>query len=85
MALDRAARNGTEPLPWDGWGLSGLRKHDALTEDELALVDAVAAARSHEEARRLYADPRLVVPREILSLAPFHGLRTVTLASSPPV
>lgn len=85
VALDRAARNGTEPLPWGGWGLSGLRKHDALTEDELALVDAVAAAPAYEEARRLYADPRLVVPREILSLAPFHGLRTVTLASSPPV
>ncbi|WP_405765939.1 transglutaminase-like domain-containing protein [Streptomyces sp. NBC_00080] len=85
VVLDLAARNGTEPLPWDGWGLSGLRKHDSLTEDELALVDAVAAARTPEGARRLYADPRLVVPREILSLAPFHGLRTVTLASSPPV
>ncbi|WP_327185678.1 transglutaminase-like domain-containing protein [Streptomyces sp. NBC_01334] len=85
VVLDLAARNGTEPLPWDGWGLSGLRKHDSLTEDDLALVDAVAAARTHEEARRLYADPRLVVPREILSLAPFHGLRAVTLASSPPV
>ncbi|MEV5898488.1 transglutaminase-like domain-containing protein [Streptomyces sp. NPDC052127] len=85
VILDLAARNGTEPLPWDGWGLSGLRKHDSLTEDDLALVDAVAAASTDEEARRLYADPRLVVPREILSLAPFHGLRTVTLASSPPV
>ncbi|MFD7934233.1 transglutaminase-like domain-containing protein [Streptomyces sp. NPDC059755] len=64
---------------WRAWG------RDALTEDELALVDAVAAAPAYEEARRLYADPRLVVSREILSLAPFHGLRTVTLASSPPV
>ncbi|MFI5471570.1 transglutaminase-like domain-containing protein [Streptomyces cacaoi] len=103
VVLDLAARNGMEPLPWDSWGLSQLRKHDPLTEptepteltepteptelteDDLALVDAVAAARTHEEARRLHADPRLTVPREILSLAPFHGLRKVTLPSSPPV
>jgi hypothetical protein len=84
VVLDLAARNGVEPLPWDGWGLSGLQSYDALTEDDLALVDAVAAARTPEEIRRLYADPRLTVPREILSSAPFHGLRTVTLLSSPP-
>ncbi|WP_327318552.1 transglutaminase-like domain-containing protein [Streptomyces sp. NBC_01235] len=84
VVLDLAARNGVEPLPWDGWGLSGPQGYDSLTEGDLALVDAVAAARTPEEIRRLYADPRLTVPREILSWAPFHGLRRVTLASSPP-
>ncbi len=78
FARNIAARNGTEPLPWDGWGLSDLRSFDALSADEIALIDAVAAA-TDEEARRLHTDPRLAVPREILSLAPFHGLRTVTL------
>ncbi|WP_425244937.1 transglutaminase-like domain-containing protein [Streptomyces sp. NEAU-NA10] len=92
VLLDLAARNGTEPLPWDGWGLSPVDRHDSLTEDDvdalgeddLALVDAAAAAGTREEIRRLCADPRLAVPREILSLSPFHGLRKVTLRSSPP-
>ncbi|MDR6977871.1 hypothetical protein J2X68_004595 [Streptomyces sp. 3330] len=60
-------------------------KHRPPTADEPALVNAAAAAGTGEEARRLYADPRLTVPREILSRAPFLGARTVTLASSPPV
>ncbi|MFH8801400.1 transglutaminase-like domain-containing protein [Streptomyces sp. NPDC017936] len=94
VVLDLAARGGTEPLPWDGWGLSPVGRHAALLEepggpagvlgaDDLALVDAAAAARTDEEVRRLSSDPRLAVPREILSLAPFHGLRKVTLAPSP--
>lgn len=78
VVLDLAARNGTEPLPWDVWGLSGLQLFRPLTEEDLALVDAVAAA-TDEEARRLYADPRLAVPDEIVSLAPFLGLRRVRL------
>ncbi|MFI2432812.1 transglutaminase-like domain-containing protein [Streptomyces sp. NPDC018693] len=77
VVLDLAACNGTEPLPWDGWGLAGLSQ-GAPTEDDIALIDAVAAA-TDEEAARLHADPRLAVPGEILSLAPYLGLRKVTL------
>lgn len=71
VVLDLAARNGTEPLPRDGWGLSPVERHDALTEDDfdapaeddLTLVDAAAAAAADtdEEVRRLCADPRLAV------------------------
>ncbi|MER5195312.1 hypothetical protein ACWD3J_13565 [Streptomyces sp. NPDC002755] len=42
--------------------------------------------RLHHDAESRYVTAILrILPREILSLAPFHGLRTVTLASSPPV
>jgi hypothetical protein len=92
VVLDLAARTGTEPLPWDGWGLSPIESYDSLAEedvdaldaDDLALVDAVAAADTDEDIRRLSADPRLAVPREIFSRAPFHGLRKVTLAAPLP-
>lgn len=72
------SRDGWEP--WDGTGA-------ALTEDDLALLDAVAAAGTADERLRLHAHPRLAVPREVLSRAPFLGLRTVTLPapSTPPV
>ncbi len=82
VVLDLASLNGTEPLPWDGWGLSGLQSYGSLTDDDFALVDAVAAARMPEELRRLYEDPRLTVPREIVSLAPYLGLRKVILPQS---
>ncbi|MER5513536.1 transglutaminase domain-containing protein [Streptomyces sp. NPDC002763] len=80
LVLDLACRNGVETLPWDGWlPLAGVEEPGAaLSDDDLALLDAVAAC-GEEEARRLYADPRLTAPREILSRAPFLGLRTVTL------
>ncbi|MFI9804425.1 transglutaminase-like domain-containing protein [Streptomyces sp. NPDC052301] len=79
VVLDLAALNGTEPLPWDGWGMAGEQEFGTLTEDDLALIDAVAAAGPAAELRRLHADPRLAVPREILSRAPFLGPRTVRL------
>lgn len=79
VVLDLAALNGTEPLPWDGWGLAGLQRYDSLSEDDFALIDAVAAAREPEDIRRLHKDPRLAVPREILSHTTYLGLRSVTL------
>ncbi|MFF6912029.1 transglutaminase domain-containing protein [Streptomyces sp. NPDC012466] len=75
---DLAALNGVELLPWDGWG-PGLRKGAPLTDDDLAAADAVAAARSEDDRRRLFADPRLTVPAEITSYAPYLGERRVML------
>ncbi|MET9906276.1 hypothetical protein ABZZ74_05580 [Streptomyces sp. NPDC006476] len=70
---------GVETLPWDGWlPLAGVEEPGSPSEDELALLDAVAAA-TDDEARRLFEDPRLTPPREIPSLAPYLGLRKVTL------
>ncbi|MEV7393784.1 transglutaminase-like domain-containing protein [Streptomyces sp. NPDC091215] len=78
VVLDLAARHGTEPLPWDGWGLATLAD-GPLTGDEQALIDAVAATDDPAGLDRLHRDPRLAVPREIMSLSPFLGLRKVTL------
>ncbi|WP_405868138.1 transglutaminase-like domain-containing protein [Streptomyces sp. NBC_00005] len=81
LVLDLACRNGVETLPWDGWlPLAGLDDDPgSLSADDLALLDTVAACSSEDEARRLYADPRLAPPREILSRTPYLGLRAVTL------
>ncbi|ELS57479.1 transglutaminase-like domain-containing protein [Streptomyces viridochromogenes] len=80
LVLDLACRNGVETLPWDGWGpLAGFEEHESLSADDLALLDAVAAARTDDDARRLYAEPRLAPPREILSKSPWFGLREVSL------
>lgn len=83
---DLAAVNGVEVLPWDGWGPEILDDAD-LTEDDLALIDTVAGARSDRELRRLYQDPRLTVPDEITSYTTYGGERKVTLRlrSAPPV
>jgi hypothetical protein len=83
---DLAAVNGVEVLPWDGWGAEIL-DDAALTEDGLALIDTVADARSDDELRLLYQDPRLTVPDEITSYTTYGGERKVTLRrrSVPPV
>ncbi|MFE9769405.1 hypothetical protein ACFYPC_33620 [Streptomyces sp. NPDC005808] len=59
----------------------------ADTEDDLALIDAVADANSDEQLRRLSADPRLAVRDEITSYTTYGGERKVTLRrrSAPPV
>ncbi|MGD1224227.1 transglutaminase-like domain-containing protein [Streptomyces krungchingensis] len=75
---DLAALNGVEVLPWDGWGPEIL-DDASLTAEDLALTDAVAAAGSEEELRRLYRDPRLGVPDEIVSYTTYQGVRKVTL------
>jgi hypothetical protein len=78
VVRDLAALNGVELLPWDGWGPRFLGRAP-LTEEDLAAADAVAAARSEDEWRRLYEDPRLTVPAEIISYTPYLGDRKVTL------
>lgn len=78
---DLAALNGVEVLPWDGWGPEIL-DDAALTDDDIALTDAVAGARTEDELRRLYQDPRLTVPDEIRSYTADGGVRNVTLRRS---
>jgi hypothetical protein len=75
---DLAALNGVELLPWDAWGPEIL-DDTALDADELALIDSVAAAGGEDELRRLYRDPRLTVPDEIVSYTTYGGVRKVTL------
>ncbi|MFE5080279.1 transglutaminase-like domain-containing protein [Streptomyces mirabilis] len=75
---DLAALNGVEVLPWDAWGPEIL-DDAALDAGELALIDSVAAADSEDELRRLYRDPRLTVPDEIVSYTTYGGVRKVTL------
>ncbi|WLW51387.1 transglutaminase-like domain-containing protein [Streptomyces sp. YU58] len=78
VVRDLAALNGVELLPWDGWGPEFLGRAP-LTADDLAAADAVAAARTEDDWRRLHADPRLTVPAEIVSYTPYLGDRRVTL------
>lgn len=83
--LDLAAVNGVELLPWDVWGRV-VRGDAGLTEEDLALVDRVAAARTDDDLRRLYGDPRLAVPDEVMSYTARSGyrdLRTVRLPGVP--
>jgi hypothetical protein len=75
---DLAALHGVELLPWDAWGPEIL-DDTALDADELALIDSVAAAGGEDELRRLYRDPRLTVPDEIVSYTTYGGVRKVTL------
>ncbi|MGA4838914.1 transglutaminase-like domain-containing protein [Streptomyces sp. G45] len=88
VVADLAALGGVEALPWDGWGV--MEKDDAdVTDGDLALLDAVAAATSAaglapgagrpDAVRALLADPRLAVPAEIVSHTTFRGDRVVTL------
>ncbi|MEV0442154.1 transglutaminase domain-containing protein [Streptomyces spectabilis] len=88
VVADLAALGGVEPLPWDGWGL--MEKDGAeVTEEDLALLDSVAAVTSAaghapdaarpDGVRRLLADPRLAVPAEVVSHTTYCGVRTVTL------
>ncbi|QIB42895.1 transglutaminase-like domain-containing protein [Streptomyces aureoverticillatus] len=88
VVADLAALGGVEALPWDGWGL--MEKDGAdVTEEELALLDAVAAVGSAaglaadvqrpDAVRRLLDDPRLAVPAEIVSHTTYGGERAVSL------
>ncbi|MPY58128.1 transglutaminase-like domain-containing protein [Streptomyces spongiae] len=83
LLRDLAALNGVEVLPWDEWGVDAPPESDAvLTEEDLALADAVAAAVAagcEAELRRLYDDPRLRAPDEVRSYT-LDGVRTVQLA-----
>lgn len=85
LLRDLAALNGVEVLPWDEWGVDALPESDAvLSEADLALADAVAAAGSEEEWRLLYDDRRLRAPDEVRSYT-LDGVRTVQLAGGSSV
>jgi hypothetical protein len=62
-----------------------VRGDAGLTADELALVDAVAAARTDDDFRRLYEDPRLAVPDEVMSYTALSGYRELRKVSLPRV
>lgn len=79
LVLDLACRGGVETLPWDGWEPLAGFGDVSLSDDDLALLDAVAAAHTDDDVRRLCARSRLAPPREILSKSPSFGLRRVTL------
>ena len=72
LLRDIAALNNMELLPWDGWGLAD-KDDAALTSDDMALLDRVAALTTGGDAAwaelsALYtADERLRVPRMIHS------------------
>jgi hypothetical protein len=81
---DLAAVGGVELLPWDFWGPE-IRDDKALTEDDIALTDRVAAARTDSELRELSREPRLTVPTEIgsyVSRTGYTAVRKVTLPSA---
>ncbi|WP_411150947.1 transglutaminase-like domain-containing protein [Streptomyces sp. A30] len=82
VLLDLAAVNGVELLPWDVWGRV-VRDDAGLTEEDLALVDAVAAARTDDDFRRVYEDPRLAVPDEVMSYTARSGYRELRKVSLP--
>ncbi|WP_406496237.1 transglutaminase domain-containing protein [Streptomyces sp. NBC_01604] len=82
VLLDLAAVNGVELLPWDVWGRV-VRDDADLTEEDLALVDAVAAARTDDDFRRVYEDPRLAVPDEVMSYTARSGYRELRKVSLP--
>ncbi|MYR61893.1 transglutaminase domain-containing protein [Streptomyces sp. SID625] len=85
LLRDLAALNGVELLPWDMWG-PGAADDSALDAAHLALLDTVAAARTEEELRELYArEARLTVPEVITSHTTHTGVREVTLRSAPRV
>ncbi|MFJ6571094.1 transglutaminase-like domain-containing protein [Streptomyces sp. NPDC091292] len=85
MLRDLAALHGVEVLPWDCWGIAAPEAAAEVPADELDLLDALAAAheRPEEAARdalaRFAADPRLALPREIISYTTHGGVRKVTL------
>lgn len=84
LLRDFAALNKVELLPWDCWGLID-KPFDALTEEEMALLDriavlTVAGDAAFDEIRAIYEnDDRLRVPPIITSWP--EGTRiTVTLS-----
>jgi hypothetical protein len=75
LIKDLAALNKMELLDWDNWGWN-LQDFDAHTEEELALLDRVAAlTQAGDEAlaalRTLYeSEPGLTVPEVVMSFSP---------------
>ncbi|MFE9252780.1 transglutaminase family protein [Streptomyces sp. NPDC007088] len=83
VRLDLAALNRSEMLQWDVWG-TGADSDAELAEADRLLYDEVARVTGGRRPvfgalREVYADQRLRVPRTVLSLAPYAGVREVTL------
>lgn len=74
LRLDVAALQRIEMLPWDVWGVR-LPEEGAAAHEDLVLLDRAAGlsvqpdAQALSELRRLYDDPRLRVPDELLARA----------------
>lgn len=80
---DLAALNKVEVLPWDEWGIAD-KKFETLTEDELRLIDNIAATTSPEAEnfsalQELFQDERVTVPKTIKSHTTYSGIQMVTL------
>ena len=84
LVHDLAALNKTEMLLWDGWGLAEQRD---VGDDELALLDRLAALTASAdpplaELRRLFQEEPLRVPPVVTSWNPLTGEpRTVALGA----
>ena len=84
LVHDLAALNKTEMLLWDGWGLAEQRD---VGDDELALLDRLAALTAAAdpplaELRRLFREEALRVPPVVTSWNPLTGEpRTVALGA----
>jgi hypothetical protein len=83
IRLDLAAVNKVETLLWDIWGI-GAGGDEDMTDEIYDLYDLAAQVADDEivfeAARNLFTENAgLRTPATILSLAPFHGPREVTL------
>lgn len=83
VVRDLAALNKIEVLPWDEWGIAD-KKFEALTDEELNLVDKIAEATLPEtenfpEIRKLFEDERVKVSKTIKSHTTYSGVQMVTL------
>lgn len=76
VSHDLAALDRIESLCWDGWGMTDVPPGGTLHEDELALLDAVAAVTLEGRTAGYGADPRLQPTGEMrsYSAAGFYAL-----------
>jgi hypothetical protein len=74
---DLAALNRIEVLCWDEWGMTAVPPGGSFDEEELAVLDAVAAATLEDRTTEFDADPRLQPTGEIqcYSAAGFYTFR----------
>jgi hypothetical protein len=78
VSHDLAALDQTEVLCWDGWGMTDVPPGGSLAEEELALLDAVAAATVEGRTGGFNADPQLRARGEIHSYSA-AGFYTITI------
>jgi hypothetical protein len=78
VSHDLAALDQTEVLCWDGWGMTDVPPGGSLAEEELALLDVVAAATIEGRTGGFNTDPRLRARGEIHSYSA-AGFYTITI------